>query len=388
MADLSAYQSLNVHLNFQTNEIVLTDPDGYPPGVSADLVGKLTITQPDGVRIAGDFTDIVYSSGALQPHSRALRLDSDGNPQQGTYTIEYEIDHPGYTPTTITRTFDLVYTRKTLDLEEDFDVFTPSLFYRDNTNYNQQGFTTNTNTVAWTATIGGVGSTSGSANAFDLVYGSDYYDALYTIGFQRDVTYTHQTYSWLTLTDRYEETINTTADTPPTVNDIIECINDLKTELDAAAGNCTRVDTLEEKYQKAVVRYDHLIHKLRVGDTADAEDLLEEVLNLTSCTHTVYRDTPIQPYDLGAYSGSSSVDDFYYYTLSSDLTEVTLAAMNGKVIRSIDMDGVGRLFTAGADGDTPATGQFIVVTGSTPRKFKFGGTMYADQWLKITYREL
>jgi len=390
MADLSAYQALNVALNYVTNQIILTDPDNYPVGVSASLVGKITVLQPDGVQIAGDFTDIVYSSGALQPHSQALRLNSVGNPQCGDYVITYEIDHPDYTPTTITKTFTLSYTRKTLDLEEDFDVFTPSLFYRDNTNFAQAGWTLNSNTVAWQADFGigaGMGTPvtlNGSADDFDLVHLGNYYDSEYAITYQRDVSYSHPTYTFLTLVDRYSDSIATTADTPPTVNDIIHCLNDQKAALDAAQV-CTPCGPLECEYQKATARYDHLIHKLRIGDADDAEDLLEEILNITHCAHDVDRGAVISPYDLSAYTGGGGTSLFYNYTLSADVTEVTLVALNGAVISNIWMDGILRQFSSGADGDTPATGKFIVVTGSAPRKFKYGGTMFTDQWLRIEY---
>lgn len=390
MADLSAYQEISVELDYVNNVIKVTDPNNYPAGVDVDLIGILNITQPDGVQRTGDFNspDIYYDSGGLVVAEIPLRLDSDGNPQQGTYTVEYQIDHPGYVPSTFTRTFDLAYTRKTLDLEEDFDVFTPSLFYRDNTNFSQTGWTTTTSTVAWAAQIGTVGSTSGATNNFDLVYSGDYYDAEYDIDYTRDLLYTHSTYSWLTLRDQYEENILTTADTPPTVNDIIQCLNDLKAELDAAAGSCLRTDLLEAKYQKAMVRYDHLIHKLRIGDGDDAEDLLEEILNLTSCSHGTNRNQPIDPYDLSAYTGGSGTGyPPYNYTVPADATEVTLAALNGKVITEIDLDGIGRIFSNGADGDTPDDGRFIVVTGSTPRKFKYGGTLYENQWLRIKYTD-
>jgi hypothetical protein len=387
MPDLSAYQDFNVKLDYINNQIVLTDPNGYPVGVDVDLVGIFTIIQPDRVSVTGSFSspDVSYNSGQLTPAEKTLRLNSRGNPQCGTYSISYTIDHPDYTPTTITKTFELNYTRKSLDLEEDFDVFTPSLIYRDNTNFSQSGFTTTSSTVAWSAVIALVGTATGSSNNFDLIYSGNYYDAEYTIDYQRDLLYTHQTYTYLTLADRYSTEISTTANTPPSVNDLIACINALKAELDDAAGNCGATALLEERYKKAMVRYDHLIHKLRVGDADDAEDLLAEIISLTRCANSVNRGQVIQPYDISVYSGGAGSDDYYYYTLSADVTEITLSAMNGKVIKAIDMDGIGRQFSAGADGDTPADGRFVVVTGSLPRKFKFGGTMYEGQWLRIKY---
>lgn len=388
MADLSAYQDIRIELDFVTNKIKLTDPNNYPVGEANNLIGIFTITQPDGIAIQGEWAtpEIYWQSGALVVAERLLRKNADGTPQEGTYTVRYDIDHPDYTPSTITKTFDLSYKRKTLSLSEDFDVFTPLLVYRDNTSFTQSGFTTTTNTVSWAAQIGSVGSKTGSTSNFDLIYSGQYYDAEYNIDFQRDLLYTHNTYTYLTVRDRYIKEIITTADTPPSVNDIVLCINELKLSLDNAAGTCALVDSLEAKYQKAVVRYDHLIHKLTLGDSDDAEDLLAEILNLTACSHTVYRNTPIAPYDLSAYaSGSGGGYLNYFYTIPSDVTEVTLVAMNGKVIGDVQLGGIGKQFTNGADGDVPDAGKFIAVDGSTPRKFKYGGTLFKDDWLKISY---
>ena len=375
-------------LDFVNNEIVITDPDDYPVGVSANLVGILHITQPDGVRIAGDWNspDISYSSGSLQPGTRTLRLDSYNQPQEGTYIVEYEIDHPSYTPSKVTKTFVLAYKRKTLSIEEDFDVFTPALFYRDTTSFVQTGFSITTNTVVWSADIDTVGTTTGSSNDFDLAYGGNYYDALYDIGYQRDILYQHTTYSYLTLQDRYTKSIATQADTPPPVTDIVECINDLKDELDAAAGDCFATNLHENRYQRVVSRYSHLIHKLTIGDASSAETLLSEIMDLTVCSGTPYRGEIIDPYDLSAYISTSSGGNIYYdYTILSDVTEVTLVAMNGKTIKGIKLDGIERIFSNGADGDTPVDGGFVVVTGSAPRKFKYGGTLAENQWLRIEY---
>lgn len=371
-----------------TPKIVLTDNSGWTVGEKPDVTGYFEITLPDGIKRSLDLStaDVSYSGSDLTPFEYNLRLDSAGLPQRGTYIIRYVTDHPSYTPGEFIRTFEWNYSSAELDLEEDFDVFTPSLFYRDLTNYTKSGYTTTTLTRAWEAVIGTVGTVTGSSANFDLAYGGDYYDAEYDISLQVDILYTHTTNSWLTVLDRITEEIDTTADTPPTVNDILQCIKDLKDLLDAAAGNCTVTDSLEAKYQKAMTRYDNLIHNLRLGDTEGAEDLLEEIINLTSCTHSVNRNQIINPYDLSAYTGGSgSYTPPYYYTIPADATEVTLSAMNGKTIHEISLDGIGRLFSNGADGDTPGTGEFIVVTGSAPRKFKFGGTLMKDQWLKIVY---
>lgn len=75
----------------------------------------------------------------------------------------------------------------------------------------------------------------------------------------------------------------------------------------------------------------------------------------------------------------------YKTYLEEDVSEIELQALVGKTITDILLDGVDRDFVNGEIADIPETGKFVVVNNSVPRKFKYGGIMYANQWLKFKY---
>lgn len=310
MPDLSAYAQFSVKFDFTgTPTLVLTDTSSYPAGVSTDTRVWFDITLPDCITRKGVSTspDI---SGQAGPFSYTLRLGANQLWQNGTYTIVMYVEHPSYSLTTFTRTFLFNYNRVTTSLVQNFDVFTPNLSYSDTTNYTQPNYGITTNTVSWSATVGSVGTVTGNTSNFNLAYGGNYYDALYTITFQRNLLYTHSTYSWLTVSDKYSQTISTSADTPPPLSALIACITSLKAQLDAAVNNCKTYDTLQEKYEYAMVLYSHLVDKLQLSDTTNAYSYLQELLKVTTCVSSaINRDHVINPYVLptGGGSGSTTV---------------------------------------------------------------------------------
>lgn len=385
MPTLDAYIDFHVLLDFNSEEIVIRDTGTYPSGVNVDLTGIVNITQPDGVTVSGDWgsPDISWDGTRLTTAVKELRTTAQNKPQCGVYRVEYIIDHPSYSPTTLVKTFTLNIVYPEIDIVNEFDVFTPLLQVVDDTVYALNGFDAPTIQRNWAIDVGSVTTITSTATTVDLAYLGNYYDAVYTVAFTANVTQDHSTYTYLTVI--YALAFNGTfnADTPPPLNDLVECLTELKALVDAQAdADCC--DTLEKKYGKAERRLSHLIHMLRVGITEGAFDLLEEFVTLTACDHGVHRNEIIQPYDISAYTGAGSDGDYYNYFLPSDLTEVELPALNGKVIKTIDMDGFGRVFSVGLNTDTPADGRFIVVTGP-PKKFKYGGTMSEGQWLRIKY---
>jgi hypothetical protein len=139
LPDLSAYLNCNIQLNYRTNKLVLHDSSNYPAGVNTGITGIVTITQPDTITRTGSYStpDVIYSGGVLTDASIDLRLQADGYPQQGTYTVVYQVDHPSYTPTTLTRIFVLSYKGASPIITQLFDVFTPSLKVQDTTDYSK-----------------------------------------------------------------------------------------------------------------------------------------------------------------------------------------------------------------------------------------------------------
>lgn len=385
MANLDAYIDFNVTLNFQTKEITLTDTSSYPAGVNAGITGIVTIKQPDSIIIQGDWgtPDVTWTGSALTNAVKELRTTAQNTPQCGNYTITYEVIHASYTPTTLTRTFALNIIYPELVITDMFDVFTPVLTIQDDTVYDLSGFDSATVVRAWSIAVGSVTTITSSNSSVDLIYLGNYYDAVYTVTFNAESTQAHTTYTYLTVVYDLPFTGIFLANTPPPLNNLVQCLNDLKTLADAQAdADCC--STLENKYGKAERRLSHLITMLRVGITDMAAELVNEFVHLTACAQNLHRNQPIQPYDISAYVQAGSDGDFYNYFLPSDLTEVDLPAITGKVVKSIDMDGFGRVFSVGLASDTPAEGRFIVVNAS-PLKLKYGGTMNEGQWLRIKY---
>jgi hypothetical protein len=386
MANLDAYIDFDVTLDFKNAEIRLTDTGTYPVGVNTGITGIVTITQPDGVTLAGDWNnpDITWTGTELTVAVKELRTTAQNTPQCGVYTITYEIIHPSYTPTILTRSFSLNVIYPEVEIVEDFDVFTPLLTISDETVYTLNGFDAPTINRNWSIAVGSVTTINSILTTVDLAYNGQYYDAVYTVDFTVSTIQQHSTYTYLSVEYQIPFTGTFTADTPPSVNDLVGCLTELKALVDAQAdADCC--SSLENKYGKAERRLSHLFHILRTGGTEGALDLLEEFLDLTACDSAINRNEPIEPYVLPDPGGSGV--EYFDYTLPSDQTEVEITALSGTIIKAIDMDGIGRMFSVGLDSDIPLSGRFIVVN-NTPKKFKYGGTMAQDQWLRIHYSTL
>lgn len=318
MANLDAYIDFDVRLDFDAPQITITDVGTYPVGVNAGILGIVKITQPDGIIVQGTWSspDITWNGTILTPAIKELRLTAAGTPQCGTYTVEYTIDHPSYTPTVLTKSFDLNITLPTANITVGFDVFTPELTLTDDTNYAISNFTFVSITREWEVAVGSVTQITGTTQVLDLAYLGNYYDAVYLAFFGSFTTMTHDTYDYLTIfyKTQWEDTLE--ANTPPAINDLVECLNELKAQLDAEADvNCCT--TLENKYGKAERRLSHLIHTLLAGFTDGALNLITEFINLTACAYSVNRNQPILPYDLTLYINLGSLPTPYDFIVTS-----------------------------------------------------------------------
>lgn len=297
MSDLSSYISFLVKAdvtNVNTPLWILTDNSVYPTGVAATLYGIFTITQPDGITRTGTFSspDIIYSGGALQPASIALRIDTNNFLQQGQYTIKYEVSATGYLPTTLSKTFTISYSKPAISLTEIFDIFTPSLSYHDGTSYTAGNFT-QTVVRSWSAVVGTVGTVTGSNSAdFDLKYGAYYYDAAYVITFGAVVTYQSSAYSYLSIKDVFSKIVNTDAYTPPTSAQLLADLTSLKTKLDALINSCQRYDEAKADYEYAYTLYAHAQKRICANDKVGVDTYISEIINILnnnsvlSRTHT------------------------------------------------------------------------------------------------------
>jgi len=304
---LDAYKSNQVAINLVNNKIVVTDNASYPGGVVNNITGIVTITQPDGVTRAGDWSspDIYYSGGGLVAASIDLRRDSDGKPQQGEYTVRYDINHPSYLPTVLVRTFLFSYSEPDMDAVKSIDVFTPSLGVADATNYSISGFNTTSTSRAWSAIVGTLGTLTGTGASLDLKYGGSYYDASYTVTLSTTVNYAHPSYTYLTVIDLYTKTLNFTANTPPDVATLLTYLNTLKQRMDDLIDQCQNYDKAKDDYITAYVLYRHTRDRICKAQTDGLYAYIQQILDIYYNYVNTYVNTNavIPAYDLGDCSG-------------------------------------------------------------------------------------
>lgn len=278
--DLSAYISFLVQAditNINAPVLTLTDNSAYPGGVVP--TGIFTIKQPDGVIRTGSFTSPDISGGVLVA-TIALRLNSQRKVQCGEYVITYQVDADTYVPTTLVRAFTINYTGPSIILEQDFDVFTPSLSYKDVTNYVLSGFT-QTVTRAWNAVIASVGTITGTnAAIFDLKYSGAYYDAAYVVNFSASAVYQSTVYSFLSIKDSYVKQIGTDAYTPPTSAQLLGYLTTLKARLDLLINSCQKYDKAKADYEYAYTLYAHANKRICAHDSVGVQTYILEILNI------------------------------------------------------------------------------------------------------------
>ncbi|GAB3024333.1 hypothetical protein GCM10027051_31190 [Niabella terrae] len=184
MATLNSYLKVNTVLDFSTGTISLAiiNVDTMPALTGVTVTA--TVKQPDGIEMP--VTMVVNTTAPLgATGSRQLRLDSLGKPQKGQYVVEVKVNADGYDETTLYEPLVSNYGGKRLLLEADFNLFTPALFVRDNTDANVSGWTNTGLTKAWELVIGDSGSigvsASDSTGDLDLKYNGNYYDAEYSV---------------------------------------------------------------------------------------------------------------------------------------------------------------------------------------------------------------
>lgn len=385
MPDLSSY--INYRATFDLTgsmpKLVLTDTGTYPVGVDADLTGYFTITQPDGSVYAGSFSnpDVEYVSGALTEKEHTLALASDGRTQLGTYTVLYSISHPDYTVTTLSRTFVFNYEYPALTLTKGFDVYLPSLIYSDDTVYTQGGYTVSSLTRSWSADMS-EGTLTSNTQEFDLVSGGYYYDSEYAIEFESNVTYTHNTYTYLRVLDSLSDSIETSADTPPTLEVMYDYLADLKDTLDSYINNDRLYNDYKRRYEYAASILQTIKNSGCAGDTARLQPYLEEFILLTHNYVTpAYTNTGniIEPYDFqcdASTSGSDGEITKLFVTISTTSTTYTNVSFAGKEILMVASEG---LVLRSTD---------ISLSGSTVTKVNEGDLFESGTWYLFLLKEL
>jgi hypothetical protein len=375
--DLSAFINFSVKFDLTSGTPVITleDTSSYPGGVPAGITGFFSVTQPDGGTDAGSWTslDVTWNGSALTTKDVVLRMASDGNPQNGSYTIVYNATHASYAPTTLSRTFTFNFTTPELELTEDFDVFTPDLKYTDDTDYSVSGYNAPTLTRSWSVTSTPTGAITASTQTVDLAFGGDYYDALYTVVFSVTALYQHATYAYLTVEEFLTQTINTSADTPPGYSGLVEYLSDLKDSLDATDNTSYAYNELKKKYEYASSLLNHITNAGVSGNIDNLERYLNDfVLVTNNYTTPAYTNTNavIPPYNFGVVAGGQDITPLYVvfpgpdsasYTNASLLNKtIIMAVSEGGVIKPADISLTGTTVTKVNPGDEFITGHWYL----------------------------
>lgn len=332
--------AFSVRFNLQgTPTLVLTDTTSTPP---SGLVGIFSITQPDGYTRTGDINtpDISAAGGT---YSYTLRLDSTGGVQRGTYKIVYTAAAPGYLSTEFTREFQFTYSPVELDIREEFDVFTPNLSVVDDTVYSVSNYNNGSVTRAWSAVSTPTGTITGSSQTLSLQFGGEYYDANYAITLASSITYTHQTYSWLTITETISKTLNTYAETPPSPTALVTLIEELKNKYDESVNTCQTQDAYRQDFEFAQALFKHIVDRILVDNTDgifdDLKDLVRVLSNNQIPTYTP-TNLPIPPYDISIFAPGAAWGNIVgTITNQTDLVAYIANLLNLKVDKTTTVNG-------------------------------------------------
>lgn len=311
MANLSAYLNFSVALRYDltTKVIRLTDTSTYPVGVNVGITGIVSIQQPDGITVTGSFStpDVTWDGSALTVAEKELRLATNGQPQNGSYTITYTVRHGSYDDTTLTRVFTIDFSQPELVITKAFNVFTPQIKAIDTTVYDVTGMLLQNVARSWSATIGTVGSTTGSTQEFDISYGGQYYDADYSITLTSTVEWDLASYNYVTIFKKISKTVSGSADTPKTLAALRDDLDAFKLELDALINNTEQYDVKNAYYTKASLLFQQMVDRGRNGELTGLEDYYYEIVRqLNDGVSPAYTNTNaiIPAYDWGVGSGS------------------------------------------------------------------------------------
>ncbi len=318
-------------LNYRTQRVMLHDTTLYNVGVAAGITGIVSITQPDRVNRAGDFTtpDTLYTGGALRDGSVELRLDAAGNPQQGTYTVTYTVRHSAYTESTVTKTFTLRYQRPVAVLSASFDVFTPLLLVQDVTDYTANGFAAPVTTRAWSVNVGSIGVRTGNTATLDLGLNANYYDAAYTGTLQTLLSYTSLTYPYLTLLDTATADVAAEAYAPLSYTQLKGYLSQIKLRFDALT-DCRKTTAARDDFEYASALLSLIRQRICEKDFTDLWRQVDDFMNV-------------------------------YYLRVSQSREHTHVAIAAYAVTDVNCGG-GSSGGTGGGGTTPTPGRFDSLT--------------------------
>lgn len=302
MADLSAYIDFSIVIDRSDvdNPVIrVTDPDDYPAGVNIYLEGVLSITQPDGLSITGNFItpDISWDGSGLSVAEKELRLSDDDTIQTGIYTITYTISVTGYDDTVLTKTIDLDYVAVTQSITNLTDVFTPVFYTLDGTTYTLEGFNTPTITRAWEAIVRYVGTSiatiTGSSQLFTMSYNGLYYDANYAITLETTLTYVNTDEDWVTVKDMLSSTSSIDPYTPPTLAELAASLRAMRLSIEDGTycgGTPCGCDPDYTPFNDAQNLFDLIKANGQEGQTVGLNSQMEQLQKLLNCSGILDQD--------------------------------------------------------------------------------------------------
>lgn len=270
-----------------------------------DAIGYVTVTQPDGITInIGSFASpsIAWASGAQTIAEGVLRLATDNNFQNGTYSMTMYTRLAGYDDTVTIKTFVLDYTKPVAVLQPAFDLFTPAIRMQDSTSYAVSGLTLQSVTRSWTGNVVSVGAVSaGNVNPFDMVRSSNYYDALYTATLTAVAQWQITAATWVTVIDTIAGTESEDAHGVATPDELIALLNSMFDNL--SGDSLCACSSQREQYVFAKTVFDHLMQRGRCGDTEQLYDMYRKLRMAINPSWTIatHDQTVLTAYDFNDF---------------------------------------------------------------------------------------
>lgn len=282
--------------------LVLTDTSTN--GLSR--VASFEITQPDGYTRPADILNPDLQPGQMV-FSTPLRMDSNFNPQCGTYIIKMVVRVAGYDDTTFTRQWVSQYKPVAVAIQETYDVFTPYLSVGDFTNYTVTNYTNGPITRAWSIYAVGLQTTiTGSGVDQSFAIGGLFYSDRYNTSLTSSTLYTHQTYPWFTINESVYGEKQACIMPPPTFVQFVQDISELRDKMNS--NTCEVLEALKEDFEYAQSLLMHIIDKIKVDDMEDIYTDLNDLLRVLAgnqvpvCNPTLQ---PIPKYNIGDLDGTA-----------------------------------------------------------------------------------
>lgn len=352
-------------------------------GSDANAMGKIVDPLGNTILNNTDTSDpnITVGGGSF---SFNLPLDSNGNIQEGNYTITLTYFRDGDTATQLERsyTFNFSYTRPSIDLEISYSIINPIEFKSvDNTSYAFGGVTptsTVTQVLYYPPSVGGTYTQVGKTLAVQTFYtgkgsvkATPVNSYAFTTGYYTDATGT--AVNW-TLNDTWSDIKNYEVSSVASSCDLECCLSALQKQVKNAQGKASYPEKLET-YLQASSLLTLINLKFDCNKPSEVASLVEQFKQLTGCNDDCSCDTtPVQVIGVGT---------------APDRTRKGIATMTADVTSYIFTDLIGYNFANGdfmisIDGDNPETMSgyslsFNTVTGEV----SFGTTVYTG--VKVGY---